>query len=81
MRSITSRSSIRETIRISFWHRGQRSGSASQIFLMSSRHLGDGMRRGLWSETSMTASALPVALAVSPACLLRWPRILLEYQP
>ncbi len=53
MRSITSRSSIRATMRISFRHFGQRSGSASQTFLMSSRHLADGMRRGLCSETSM----------------------------
>ena len=29
-------------IRISFWHFGQRSGSASQTFLISSRHFGDG---------------------------------------
>lgn len=42
MRSITSPSSIKDTMRISFWHFGQRSGSASHTFLMSSRHLAEG---------------------------------------
>jgi hypothetical protein len=34
MRSIMAGPSIKETILISFWHFGQRSGSASQTFLM-----------------------------------------------
>ncbi|AKJ65628.1 hypothetical protein L21SP4_02403 [Kiritimatiella glycovorans] len=39
IRWITSRSLMRATMRISFWHFGQRSGSASHTFLMSSRQL------------------------------------------
>jgi len=47
MRPITSRSSMSDTIRISREHFGQSNGSASQTFLISSRHLADGMRRGV----------------------------------
>ena len=42
MRSMTSRSSMSATMRISREHFGQSSGSASQTFLMSSRHLPTG---------------------------------------
>jgi len=53
MRSMTARSSMRATIFISREHRGHSSGSAFQTFLIGSRHLAEGMRRGLCSETSM----------------------------
>ena len=43
---MTSRSSMSATMRISREHFGQSSGSASQTFLMSSRHFAEGMRRG-----------------------------------
>lgn len=43
---MTARSSMRETILISWPQRGHISGSASRPFLMSSRHFADGMRRG-----------------------------------
>ena len=81
MRSITAGPSIKETILISFWHFGQRSGSDFQTFLISSRHFLDGMRRGLCSETSITEAALPSGWTTAAACLLRRPRILLEYHP
>ncbi len=44
--------------------------------LISSRHLAEGMRRGLYSNTLMISTALPVVLAASRACLSRWPRML-----
>jgi hypothetical protein len=40
-------------MRISFWHFGQRSGSASHTLLMSSRHFLDGMQRGVFSEKAL----------------------------
>lgn len=55
---MTLRSSMREMMRISREHFGHMSGSASQTFLISSRHLADGMRRGLCSETSITSMVL-----------------------
>ena len=81
---MTSRSSMSATMRISREHFGQSSGSASQTFLMSSRHFAEGMQRGACSETSMTATALPVACISSAARLSRWPRPAtagLEYHP
>jgi len=41
---------MRATILISLWQCGHRSGSASQTFWMSSRHLLEGIRRGLYAE-------------------------------
>ncbi len=71
---MTLRSSMREMMRISREHFGHMSGSASQTFLISSRHLAEGMRRGLCSVTSITSMVLVTAGAVSTACLSRWPR-------
>ncbi len=47
MPSMTSAWSMSATMRISCWQWGHRSRSASQTFLMSSRHFLEGMRRGL----------------------------------
>ena len=58
MRSMTTRSSMRATIRISREHLGHSMGSASHTFLMSSRHFFEGMRRGRCSEFTFYACPL-----------------------
>ena len=60
-------------MRISREPLGQSSGSASHTLLISWRHLGEGIRRGLCSETSMISTAWPAALASSAALLSRAP--------
>jgi hypothetical protein len=81
IRAITARSSINATIRISREQRGHRRGSASHTFLISSRHLADGMRRGLCSETSITSTAWTApAFASSAGCVERRETIRATYQ-
>ena len=62
---------MRATMRISREQLGQSSGSASHTLLISWRHLCEGIRRGLCSETSMISTAWPAALASSAALLSR----------